>query len=136
MLSISPSYADDILTICISGRLGHQDIESLLIPAIEAKLQEHTSIGLWFEFSPEFVGISVNVLWDDAWLSLFDFKNFSRVVMIVGATHMDTMIDALSLMLPCPVKVFSTTERNQAVLWLEQVAKGEQGCDNFTGTKT
>lgn len=125
MLTISPGYADDILTIVVSGRVSHQDIASQLIPAIEAKLQDHACIRLWYEFSPEFVGISVGALWDDAWVSLFHLSDFARVVMIADTASMGTMVNALALILPCPVKVFSVSERQQAQIWLDQVEVAE-----------
>lgn len=59
MLTISSSDADNIITVIASGWINHLDIESQLLPSIEAKLQDHATIRLWYEFSPEFEGISV-----------------------------------------------------------------------------
>ena len=58
MLTICPSYADDLLTIAVSGQVTHQDIETILFPAIEAKLMDHACIRLWYEFSADFMGIT------------------------------------------------------------------------------
>ena len=47
MLTISSGHADDILAVVASGRVNHGDVEGYLVPAIEAKLQDHASIRLW-----------------------------------------------------------------------------------------
>lgn len=121
MLKVSSSYADDILTIIVSGWVNHQDIESQLLPAIETKLQDYACIRLWYEFSPEFEGISVGALWDDAMLSLFHLSDFSRVVMIADMEKLGAMVNALAFMLPCPVKIFSINERTEARAWLDEI---------------
>ncbi|MCS6121978.1 SpoIIAA family protein [Shewanella baltica] len=120
MLTISSGHAHDILAVVASGRINHEDVEGYLVPAIEAKLQDHASIRLWYEFSPEFEGISVAALWDDAVLGLFHLSDFSRVVMIANQAQTSAMVNALACMLPCPVKVFAADEQTQAKAWLDQ----------------
>ncbi len=121
MLTIYPCDAEDLLTIAVSGQVTHEDIEQLLLPAIEAKLQAHASIRLLYEFSPEFVGMTVGALWDDALLSVFHFADFSRVAMVADMTINGPMINTLAFMLPCPVKIFSPNERAQARAWLDEL---------------
>lgn len=121
MLTISSIDADNIITVIASGWINHLDIESQLLPSIEAKLQDHATIRLWYEFSPEFEGISVGALWDDAMLSLFHLSDFSRVVMIADMEKLDAMVNALAFMLPCPVKIFAMNERDRARVWLDEV---------------
>ncbi|MCH1931845.1 STAS/SEC14 domain-containing protein [Shewanella sp. A25] len=119
MLTMNPGYADDILIIKVSGEVTHKDIDDLLLPAIESKLQDHASIRLWYEFTEEFVGLSVGALWDDALLSVFHFGDFSRVVMIADMEKIGTMVNTLAFMLPCPVKVFSANDSENARSWLD-----------------
>lgn len=125
MLTIRPSYADDLLTIVVSGQVTHEDIETLLFPSIEAKLQDHASIRLWYEFSADFIGITVGALWDDALLSVFHFSDFSRVVMIADTQILGAMVNTLAFMLPCPVKVFGENERHLAKVWLDEAKVAE-----------
>ncbi|QYJ80125.1 STAS/SEC14 domain-containing protein [Shewanella acanthi] len=120
MLTMNSGYADDILVIKISGEVTHKDIDDLLIPAIESKLKDHASIRLWYEFTEEFVGLTVGALWDDALLSVFHFGDFSRVVMIANMEKIGTMVNTLAFMLPCPVKVFSANDRDNARSWLDE----------------
>lgn len=125
MLTLCPSYADDMLTIMVSGQVTHEDIESLLLPAIETKLQDHASIRLWYEFAADFMGITVGALWDDALLNVFHFSDFSRVVMIANRQSVGAMVNTLAFMLPCPVKVFNENERQLAKAWLDEVKVAE-----------
>ncbi|MGL4714183.1 MAG: STAS/SEC14 domain-containing protein [Shewanella sp.] len=93
---------------------------SVTIMMLRAKLQDHATIRLWYEFSSEFEGISVAAIWDDAILGLFHLSDFSRVVMIVNTTQTSAMVNALACMLPRPVKVFSAHEQTAAKAWLDQ----------------
>lgn len=118
MLTISSRHDNDIIFVTASGKVEHQDYVSHLAPAITAKLQQYASIRMCYEFSAEFTGISVAALWDDALLGLFHLSDFSRVVMLADMDTSGATVQVLASMLPCPVKIFSPHDRNDALVWL------------------
>ncbi|MCE9687469.1 STAS/SEC14 domain-containing protein [Shewanella sp. AS16] len=120
MLELKTGFEHDTVAVRASGVISAQDYEAVLLPAIEAKLRDHASIRLWYEFSEQFEGISVGALWDDAVLGLFHLNDFSRIAIVADDPLMRTMAKTLASMIPCSVRVFGLAERVDAKLWFEQ----------------
>ena len=119
MLQIVPGFEHDTVAIVASGVVSGDDYEQLLLPVIEEKLKDHASIRFWYEFGQDFKGMSVGALWDDAMLGLFHLSDFSRIAIIVDDNVMRAFASVLAAMIPCPVKVFSLAEYDEAKAWFE-----------------
>ena len=56
MIEILPGYPDNILAITASNNVTGDDYESVIIPAIEAKVKSHGKIRMLYNLGPEFTG--------------------------------------------------------------------------------
>ncbi|QYJ84715.1 STAS/SEC14 domain-containing protein [Shewanella mesophila] len=121
MIELLSGFSHDVVAIRAHGVLTGDDYEQLLVPEIESKLKDHSTIKLWYEFSEQFEGISVETLWDDAKLGFFHLTDFSRVVIITDSDWLTNMAKVIACMVPCPVNVFSRQEVHLAQDWLMQV---------------
>ncbi len=120
MIELLEGFAHDVVAVKARGVLSSEDYEQKLVPAIEAKLQDHSTIKLWYEFSEEFEGISVETLWDDAKLGFFHLTDFSRVAIICDQEWLINMAKVIACMSPCPVQVFSLQDSSLAQDWLAE----------------
>lgn len=121
MIELLDGFGHDVVAIKAHGVLTSDDYDELLVPAIEAKLKDHSTIKLWYEFSDQFEGISVDTLWDDAKLGFFHLTDFSRVVIITDSDWIASMAKVIACMIPCPVKIFPRQELELAQDWLVRV---------------
>ncbi|MCL1039073.1 STAS/SEC14 domain-containing protein [Shewanella submarina] len=120
MLTLLPDFPHDTVAVVAQDLLCSNDYAQVLEPAIESKLQDHASIRLWYEFDPSFKGITVGTLWNEAMLGFFHLSDFSRIVVLADDAVMRGMAQTLAGMMPCPVKIYSTSERESARAWLQQ----------------
>ncbi|WP_394229488.1 SpoIIAA family protein [Shewanella colwelliana] len=118
MIQLLDGFHHDVVAIKVLGVLTSEDYEQHLLPAIEAKLMDHATIKLWYEFSEGFEGVSVETLWDDAKLGFFHLTDFSRVAIITDNDLVANTASVLAYMVPCPVKVFSRMEVENAQDWI------------------
>ncbi len=118
MIELLEGFAHDVVAVKARGVLNSDDYEQMLVPAIEAKLQDHSTIKLWYEFSEEFEGFSVEVLWDEAKLSFFHLMDFSRIAIICDQEWLTNMTKLLAHVSPCPLQVFPKQDAEQARNWL------------------
>lgn len=118
MLEILDGFNHDTVAIKASGVVTGDDYDQRLLPAIEARLKDHASIKLWYEFDEGFKGITVETLWDDAMLGFFHLTDFSRVVIITDSEWISAMAKAMAYMIPCPVKVFDKCSSHLAEQWI------------------
>ncbi|MGI2260787.1 STAS/SEC14 domain-containing protein [Shewanella sp. GXUN23E] len=120
MLTLLADFPHDTVAVRAAGVLCGTDYQQVLVPEIEQKLQDHACIRLWYEFDPDFQGITVGTLWHDAVLGFFHLSDFSRIVVLADDTRMRGMAQTLAGMIPCPVKVFPLQMREQAKVWLNE----------------
>ncbi|MCE9678633.1 STAS/SEC14 domain-containing protein [Shewanella sp. AS1] len=122
MIELLDGFSHDVLAIRVQGILSSDDYDRALVPAIEAKLTDHATIKLWYEFGEQFEGVAIETLWDDAKLGLFHLTDFSRVAIITDNENLMNMAKLFAYMAPCPVAVFSRQKTSQAYRWLNAVA--------------
>ncbi|MCG9696859.1 STAS/SEC14 domain-containing protein [Shewanella sp. Isolate11] len=120
MIELLEGFEHDVVAIKARGVLSSDDYQQKLVPEIESKLKDHSTIKLWYEFSDQFEGISVETLWDDAKLGLFHLTDFSRVAIISDSEWITNMAKLLACMAPCPVQIFSKEHLPQALHWLTE----------------
>ena len=66
MIELLAGLPDPIVGLRASGQVTAQDYESVVIPAIESKLQAHGAVRALYQLGPAFSGFSAGVMWDDA----------------------------------------------------------------------
>ncbi|MCG9746735.1 STAS/SEC14 domain-containing protein [Shewanella sp. Isolate8] len=118
MIELLSGFHHDIVAVKARGVLSRADYDETLVPAIESKLQDHSTIKLWYEFSEAFEGVSVETLWDDAKLGFFHLTDFSRVAIITDSEWVAKTAKVMAYMAPCPVKVFARQAADEALRWL------------------
>lgn len=118
MIQLLSGFDDDVVAVKAQGVLTRADYQDKLVPAIETKLQDHSSIKLWYEFSEAFEGFSVETLWDDAKLGFFHLTDFTRVAIITDKEWVANTAKVMAYMAPCPVKVFARQDVTEAMQWI------------------
>lgn len=66
MIELLPGLPDPIVGLLASGQMTAQDYESVVIPAIESKLQAHGAVRVLYQLGPAFTGFTAGAMWDDA----------------------------------------------------------------------
>jgi hypothetical protein len=63
MIEVIAHQSDKILAFTAHGQVTGKDYESVLIPAVEAKLQESRKIRLLYNLAADFTGFEPKALW-------------------------------------------------------------------------
>jgi len=119
MIEISSNQQDNVLAFTAHGRVTGDDYESVLIPAIEAKLKEKPKIRLLYNLGSDFSGFEAKALWDDVKVGFQHPTAWEKVAVVsdnkwvVGATKLFRFI------IPCPVKVFDNNQLVGATEWIK-----------------
>lgn len=82
MIEIIPHRLDSILAFTAHGRVAGEDYESVLIPAVEARLKEHPKIRLLYHLDRNFSGFEAEALWDDAKVGLQHLTAWEKIALV------------------------------------------------------
>jgi hypothetical protein len=119
MIEVSPDYPDNILAITASKTITGDDYASTIIPAIEAKLKTHDKIRLLYNLGPDFTGFDAAAMWEDTTTGLKHFTDFEKIAFVSDVDWINHMVRAFGFMIPCPVKVFSASQIEEAGDWIK-----------------
>jgi len=103
-----------------TGKISGDDYDNTLTPAIDRAIEEYQHIKLLAVLGPDLEGYSLEAAWDDTRLGLRHWTGFERVAVATDATWVRASVKAISFMLPCPVKLFSVNEEDDARRWLAE----------------
>jgi hypothetical protein len=118
MIEVLPDYPDNVLAITGSQNVTGEDDQSVIIPAIEAKVQTHGKIRLLYHLGPEFAGFDAAAMWEDATTGLKHFTDFEKIAFVSDVDWINHMVSAFGFMIPCPVKVFKGSQLSEASDWI------------------
>lgn len=122
MMEIIQDLPEDTVGLAGKGKITHEDYQQVVIPAIEAKLKEHEKINLLF-FMPDFDGMEMLAMWDDAQFGLKHWHDFSKLALVSDEAWIKNMTAFFAGMMPAEVRVFDTDEMESARNWLAGIEK-------------
>ena len=108
------------LGFSLHGEIHADDVSTVLEPAIAAALDQHDRIRTLIVCEDDFKGASLEALWDDAALGLRHWDGFERMAVVTDLSWLRQMLRAIGLFMPCPIKLFSAEQREDARRWLAE----------------
>ena len=119
MIEVLPDYPDNILAIKAANNVTGEDYQSVIIPAIEAKVDAHGKIRLLYYLGPEFTGFDAAAMWEDTTTGFKHFTDFEKIAFVSDVEWINHMVSAFGFIIPCPVKVFKGGQLAEASDWVK-----------------
>lgn len=119
MLEILPDSHGNILAVQCSQKLTEKDYEEVLIPRLEALIQEHTKARFLFFMDEDFAGWDLDAAIQYARFGLKHRRRFEKVAAICGPRWVNWGMKMKSYLVPGQVRTFSCEEALQARDWIE-----------------
>lgn len=118
MLELIEEMPGNILAIKASGEVTAGDYESIMVPAVEGKLREFDKVRMFYELGTEMSGFTAGAMWQDAKVGMSHLLSFEKIAVVTDHAWIANAVRAFAFMMPCPVKIFSTAERDAAKSWI------------------
>lgn len=103
-----------------SGQVSGSEMQTIVVPTIETSLLENDRVRALIVFGPDFQRFSVAAALDDASLGLRHWDGFERLAIVTDLPLMRHAMHAMTLFLPCPVRVFPFAALEDARRWLSE----------------
>ena len=120
MIELLTDLPDGTLGFRCHGLISGEEMQRLVIPSVEAELQEQEHVKALVVIEPDFEGLSLEAAWDDTNLSLRHWDGFERLAVVTDLSWVKRATQALALLLPYPVQVFSAADEESARRWLSE----------------
>jgi hypothetical protein len=104
------------------GRITREDYETVVQPICEEARSQGRRIRFLYHLGPEFEGFTAGGAWEDARLGLRYLRLFERCAIVSDIGWVRESSRLVGAIMPCPVKVFSNREWQDALAWLSTPA--------------
>ncbi len=118
MLELIQDLPDNVIGVRASGEVDDDDYEDVLVPAIQASLQDHDKIRLLYVLGAEFTGYDADAMWDDVKLGMRTFNSYERIAVVTDAPWMRRSVKAFGWLMPGDVNVYHLDAIDEARDWV------------------
>lgn len=119
MLKISDESKGNVLILEAESKLTDEDYKQVLIPRVEAIIQEHGKARLLLDMGDQFQGWEAKAAWDDAYFGLSHRKDFEKMAVIADRRWVEWAMKAGAPLFSGEMKTFAPNERAEAHRWIK-----------------
>jgi hypothetical protein len=110
-------FPGDVVTFVCGGRVTSRDYENVLMPAVEAALNHHDKVLLYYQTGYDFSGVEPGVL-QDFRVGMDHLLRWDRIAIVTDIDWIRETVRAFSFLLPGAVEVFPLDEAAAARAWI------------------
>ena len=122
MIEIIGTFPDRVVGLIAKGQVTKQDYQRILIPRIEAALQRHKKIRLYYELGLQFSGIDSGAAWEDLKIGVEHLGSWERMAVVTDVDWIKHMINAFRFLIPGDLRLFPTAQTLEARAWIVEGA--------------
>ncbi|MCB9988968.1 MAG: STAS/SEC14 domain-containing protein [Rhodospirillales bacterium] len=120
MLTLMKDVPENVLGVVAEGMVTAHDYETVLIPAVEERLEKQDKVRVLYVTAADFQGYDAGAMWDDAKLGLSHLTAWERVAVVSDVEWIRMMLHAFSFMMMGRMKLFKIEELEQAKVWVAE----------------
>lgn len=120
MIEVLPGFPDNVGAFACHGHVTKTDYETVLVPDIEKKLEQHDKVRIYYEIDPDFVGIDPGAVWEDTKVGFTHFLRWERFAVVTDVEWIKQAMKFVGFLMPGEMRAFPTTEAEQARDWVVQ----------------
>lgn len=124
MLEVVRGFPSGIDAVRASGTVTKEDYQRVVEPLLDAARRENRRIRLLYQAGPDLHGFSPAAAWEDTKVGLASLRLFEGCAVVTDIGWIRDLSRLGAFLVPCPVRVFTGHERDEAVAWLNELPEG------------
>jgi hypothetical protein len=118
MIKVLPESKGNCLVLAADGKLTDDDYKQVLIPQLEAIINEYGKARLLLDMGDDFHGWEAAAMWDDAQFGLKHRNDFEKMGVVGGPKWVEWAIKIGSIAISGEIKTFESSDRAEAMNWV------------------
>jgi len=120
MLKLMNDLPENSVGVTGEGEITGSDYETVLIPAVEAKLKDHKKIRFIYHMGKDFKGFDAKAMFDDTVLGMKHLTAWERIAFVSDHENYNSLIKFFGHLIPGEIKVYKNDELNEALNWIKE----------------
>ncbi|MEO5648096.1 MAG: STAS/SEC14 domain-containing protein [Chitinophagaceae bacterium] len=118
MLTLINDLPSHVVGLKATGDIGKEDLENVLIPALEELLKRTGKINYLLLLETGLSNFTLAAWFKDVQLGLKNFKKWNRIAIVSDQNGVNTFSDVFGYIIPGDSKGFRISELEEAKLWV------------------
>ncbi len=97
-----------------------EDYETVLIPAVEAKLKEYPKVRMIYQLGSGFSGYSMEAMWDDTKIGLKHLRAWEKIAVVSDTDWIRSAVHIFGFAISGHIQVFNNDELAEAKRWVSE----------------
>jgi len=114
MIEILEGLPDNVVGLVVKGRVTQKDCAEVLVPVIEKARDRHHRLRLYYEIRSRYPGAA----WEEISLGSEHAPAWERVAVVSDVAWIRHTVQAVRLLIPSEIRVFSTTQIPEGLAWI------------------
>lgn len=118
MIDLQQIPDSNIVIVTAKGEISGDDYEDAIVPAIEATLKAHDKMRFLYILGDDYDGFEGDAMWDDTKVGLGHLTDYEKIGVVTDVKWIRRSIKAFGFLMPGEVKLFHTSEQDEAESWI------------------
>jgi hypothetical protein len=118
MIEPIPGLPNNVLGFTAKGAVTAADYETVIIPAVEAKLSKHPKVRLLYHLGGEFSQFEAAAMWEDMKVGLQHLTSWEKIAVVTDVEWIRVAMKAFGFLLPGRIRLFRNSEMDLAREWV------------------
>lgn len=118
MIEILEGFPQSVVAAACHGHVTRKDYEDILIPRINAALQQAGKIRLYYQLGADFSGLEAGAAWEDFKIGLEHLSRWERIAVITDVSWIRLAVGAFRFLMPGRIRLFDTDQAPDAHRWI------------------
>ncbi len=118
MIELAEDLPDNVVIATAHGRVGTDDYEHVLLPAVSAAWATGKAVRLLYVLAEDFESYDLHAALEDARLGLHHWYEFERIGLVTDHESYRLLMGALGFLMPGQARVFRLADVSEAKAWI------------------
>lgn len=125
MLKQLTDVPDGVQALQAMETVSKYDYEKVFAPLVDDAWRAGGRVRLLYECGPHFDRLTLGALWADARLGYRYLRLFDGCAVVSDSDWLRESTQRIGVRMPCPVRVFTMAEHDEALAWLSSLPEGD-----------
>ncbi len=120
MLRIINDLPGNVIGISAEETITARNYETILMPALEAKLKSYKMFRLLYHLGEGFTGFDFGAMFDDEKIALKHYSELERIALVSDQQVINSVAKFFGHMMRCGTRVFNNNDPELAKKWIAE----------------
>jgi hypothetical protein len=117
MIEHLSDFPGNVVAFLSKGHVTRRDYETVLVPVVEAALDQHEKVRLYYEINLDFSGVERGVA-QNFQIGMGHLLRWDRIAIVTDVDWIRYTLRAFGFLMPGVVEIFSHDEKTEARKWI------------------